>query len=180
MTIEERVEKVEMELARAKRHNRLLLAGVLLGVVLLALGATTPGAASREDVVKARKFMLVDVNDKTRALLAVDEKGVMLGLLDENGKPRVCLTVDKEGPQLTLRDENNKPRAALLLFDIGSGLTLDDGNGETCVMLHAGKDEALLSLYDKNGKGLLTVDKKDGPKMRLADENGKVVWQAPP
>ncbi len=65
MTIEERVEKVETELARARRGNRLLLAGMLLSFVLLTV-AMTAGIASREDVVRAKRFVFVDLNDYTR------------------------------------------------------------------------------------------------------------------
>jgi hypothetical protein len=47
MTTEERLEKLERELARAKRRNRWLLAGLSLClgalVVVWALGSNTPG-----------------------------------------------------------------------------------------------------------------------------------------
>jgi len=46
MTIEERMEKVEMELARAKRRNHLLLAVVLLALVLFAVGILIIGQAA--------------------------------------------------------------------------------------------------------------------------------------
>jgi hypothetical protein len=87
MTIEERVEKVEMELARAKRRNHLLLAGVLLAFVLLA-AAMTAGTAGREDIVKVRQFTVVDKNGEVRALLAVVKDGPWLRLYDENGNVR--------------------------------------------------------------------------------------------
>lgn len=155
MTTEERLEKLEKELSHSKRRNHLLLAVVLLGAV-----AMTAGIGSREKVIEATGFMLVDGNGKTRAFLAMGEGGPKLGLLDENGNPRIGLIVDKDGPQLILRDENNKPRIGLFLSDFASGLTLIDENG-------------------KNRAGLV-VDKEEGPGLGLFDENGKRLWKAPP
>ena len=169
MTIEERMEKVEITLARAKRCNRLLLFVVMLAIVLLALGAITPGIGTPttsgtrsegEDVVRAKEFILVDENGMLRANMGVGKDGPLLALYDEKGKPRIALSVDKEGPQLTMRDENDKPRIGMLLIDSGMGLTLRDEKG---------KDRAFLA-----------VGKKEGPRLMLFDENGTLVWRVPP
>ncbi len=81
MTTEQRLEKLEMELARAKRRNRLLLAVVLLAAVIMTTAAvTTEDIYSRKKVVEANAFILVDGNGKTRAILFVDKDGPMLGL----------------------------------------------------------------------------------------------------
>jgi len=201
MTIEERVEKVEMELARAKRRNRLLLAVVLLALVLLAVGATTPGIGTlttsgaiggRENVVEANRFILVDVNNKTRATLSVGEDGPWLDLRDENGIPRIRLTVSKEGPGLVLRDENGQPRAFLAALKDGSALDLSDKNGKTRAFLAADKDGPNLTLLDENGKGraifgIIKTTTPDGKvisypesSILLFNPDGKVLWQAPP
>lgn len=81
MTTEQRLENIEKELARAKRLNRLLLA-----VVLLAVVAMSAGISRREDVVRAKGFIVVDENGKIRATLVMLREGPLLGLFDENGK----------------------------------------------------------------------------------------------
>ena len=134
MTIEERLEKLEIELARAKHRNHILMAVVLLAFVLLAAAMTavigrltTPaGIASRENIVKANKFILVDENGKEHASLAMDALGPRLRLFDENGKPRTSLAVDVNGPMLGLFDVNGKNRAGLGVDKDGPMLGLLD------------------------------------------------------
>ena len=95
MTTEERMEKLERELARAKRRNR-WLAVVLLTIGATALAVTALSAPSIPTAlaeaggpvneVRASRFVLVDETGKTRAGLAVDKDGPGLGLVDEKGE----------------------------------------------------------------------------------------------
>jgi hypothetical protein len=127
MTTEERLEKLEMELARAKRRNRLLLATV----VITAAVAMTAGIDRRENIVSANGFALVDESGKVRAVLGVDKDGPKLVLSDENDTARVTLGVNKDGPVLGLSDKNGKSRAALGVGERGPALALADENGKT-------------------------------------------------
>lgn len=195
MTVEKRIEKMEMELARAKHRNRLMLAGVMLTFVLLT-AAMTAGVASREDVVRAKRFVVVDVNDKPRASLAVDSDGTKLTLFDKNGKVRVCLGVIEDGPPaLFLYDENEKNRVGLGIIEDGPGLVLSDERGNVRASLGVGKNAQELRFFNDNKKTsvglkgtedmrvfsmcdnkgnprtLLSVS-KNGPMLSLVDENG--------
>ncbi len=114
MTLEERVENLERELAHMKRDRV-------------------------EPEVRARSFVLVDDNGKDRAALAMTEDGPRLFLSDENGEPRVTLSVQKDGARLSLWDENGKNRVGLSVLKNGPGvsvtkdmpnLTLMDGKGK--------------------------------------------------
>ena len=58
--------------------------------------------------VRARRFVLVDENGKTRATLNVDKAGPGLNLYDENEKIRASLSVMKGGPCLCLYDKLGK------------------------------------------------------------------------
>lgn len=140
MTTEERLEKLECELARAKRGNRRMFlagTGLLLGLfaLLMASWSMTGVAQGQEEqpdkkVIRANVFILEDQNGKLCAVLAVDKAGPALVLYDQNGKPRVGLTAFKGGPALILRDENGKPRAGLTVPKIGPSLILYDKNGK--------------------------------------------------
>ena len=83
------------------------------------------GAAVKE--VRANRFVLVDENGRTGAMLSVDTDGPRLRLFDEQGRLRINLAVVKDGPRLDLTDKNGKPRAQL-----GVGRTVSpDGRGIT-------------------------------------------------
>ncbi len=113
MTIEDRLEKLEKELSRAKGRNRWLLVSLCLGIGLLA-GVCWSGAASTQParaalkVVRANEFILEDENGKNRAQLGVDKNGSVLSLYGENGKKRAELGVVKAGAGLVLADEKGK------------------------------------------------------------------------
>ena len=168
MTIEERVEKLEKELSRAKRRNHMLLAVLLLAVVLLAVGATTPDATSRRDVIKASKFVVEDGKGKSRAILAMDGNAPVLSLIDENKKSRASLGMSG----LILYDKNVKPRAVLGVLGDEPMLTLFDENGS----LRADLRMSVLILNDKNEESIAFLVASG----LALFENGKTIWMAPP
>ncbi len=111
MTTEERLEKLEVEVARQKRYNRGLIAALAakaVGVVLLAAAAMVvaylwPSKDIAEDIfeeVRAQRFVLVDETGNNRILMAVGENGSRIVVLDENGEPTAGLIVDENGSEL--------------------------------------------------------------------------------
>jgi len=169
MTIEERLETVERELAQAKRGNRRLVltgAGLLLGLfALLVVGRSMTGVAQGQEkaagkkVVWANEFVLVDDQGRARGALHVLMDGPALSLSDEKGIARVILAAPKTGPTLNLSDEKGMFRAGLSITELGPGLSLYDEKG---------KDRASLVVHNYYGPGLV-----------LSDKNRKVIWQAP-
>jgi len=162
MTAEERLERLEVELGRARRWNRwlLLLVGLAVGACLVVSGLVGREAQAQaaQQEVRAQRFVLVDDNGKVRAKLETSPDGPALWLYDEKGKPRVVLTALKEGSVLNLYDEKGEPRAGLGLTEGRPGL----------------------SLYDETGKTRAALDlTEDGPSLHLWDKDGKVLWQAP-
>jgi hypothetical protein len=146
-TLDERVVKLEQELAVAKRSNQFMM---ILFLLLIVLGFAVNWKISKayvqavHPVVRAQQFLLVDENGKRRAGLTVNQMGAGLFFLDENGKPRAMLGMedkaapglifgmeDKAGPALLLADENGKPRAWLSVSKDGPGMGLLDANGKT-------------------------------------------------
>ena len=190
MTTEERLAKVEQELAetkvqaeRVKRRTRWLLTGatLVLGVGLVAwvlgpdktLAQATAGGVKE---VHANRFVLEDENGEVRATLGMTQDGPVLYLLDENGKRRAALSMFKDGPVLVLADAAGKLRATLGILTGGPALALLDENGLPRVTLGI----MGLGLTDENGKrrAALAVG-KDSSGLILSDENGKTIWRAP-
>jgi hypothetical protein len=176
MTIEERLEKLERELSRAKFRNRWLLAGVGLavgiGLVAWAFGPTAALAQSTRAAlteVRANSFILEDENGKVRAMLITTKDGPRLSLLDENGKPRAGLGVSKDGPSLSLYDENGKDRAGMAMTKDGPKLGLFDENGVRRTMLGAA------STVTPEGKTITYPESS----LLLFSPDGKTIWSAP-
>ena len=164
MTTEERLERVERELTRAKRRNRWLMVAVGLAVGILALAwlatenadtALAQDAAKAEkpaQVIRASAFVLVDDKGRERGALKMTPDGPTLYLYDENEKPRAALTAIKVGPGLALFDEKGTPRAGLTVTELGPALVLIDENGKPRALLAVSKAGPMLSLRDENGK----------------------------
>ena len=193
MTTEERLEKLERELAHANRLNRRL---IVVAVVCMAIisgwaclaqpdrpgtaQAEAPAAASVLKEVRARSFVLEDENGKTRADLAVGKDGVGMAMFDENGKTRVGLATTKDGSRLRLFGENQVDRTELVADKDGGGLGLVNDDGKIRVGLIILKDGAGLTLSDASGQSVLLKTNKDGPGTKanatliLLDQNNKV------
>lgn len=147
MTTDERLAKMEQELARAKRRSRwvLAVAGVVAGAAALCIIADTGGitqaltfsdARHGEDSPAAAKGEAPTLNIFSQALKDEEKarkqpartaprdsfiraRGFVL--VDENGKERASLAMRKGGPILHLYNEKGKPRVALGGAEEGGG-----------------------------------------------------------
>ena len=185
MTTDERLEKVEGQLARVRWFNRCLIGCIALSLgawfILKTFGTETAWAQSGPKEIRANKFALEDENGKTRAQLAMAKGEPELALFDENGKQRAGLGLGTGGPGLRLSDENGKARAGLFILKVGPFLVLTDENGKTRANLSEINNEVYLSLNDENGypRASMYMDKKEGPVVSVLDENRKPIWKAP-
>jgi len=195
MTTEERLEKLERELAetkaqsaRAKRLNRHFLIGsiVCLGAIFTwaflaqpSRLATAQAEGTAKDPalkeVRARSFVLEDENGKRRAVLGVDKDGPSLVITDENGKPRVTLGMSNGGPSLGLSDEKGKIRATLIVLKDGPCLHLHE-NDKIRVAITSLNDGPGLRVFDEkeNACAGLVMLKGGVPSMYLSDDNQKI------
>ena len=160
MTTDERLEKLERELSRARTRFRWLVVGAGLCVqsvaVIYAIGQyqTTflPRATEAGKEIRANNFVLEDANGQPRASLGMDEDGLVLRMRYENGNIGAALCLHDEKAVLSLSDNNGKPRAVL-------GLA---------------KKMPLLCLYDEREEPRATLALlADGPHLVLRDEKGK-------
>lgn len=177
MITEERLEKVEKELARAKRRSRVILlaaAMTVAAVFLLCAGDAVP------KVVRAERFELVDTNGTVRAVLHMSQLagGPELSLSGPSGSAH--LRVFDSGPQLGLYDKNKTGRVALMVSDVGSELNLRDENGKLRNVLFVASSGPGLSLFDENGMGRVALGMAhDVPIVGVCDPSGKLIWHAP-
>lgn len=162
MTTEERLEKLERELGRAKRHNRCLLAGlaVCLGIGGVAW-AFRPEPARAQIVwtgvkeVRANRFILED----------------------KQGKARAQLTVYSDGPRLSLFDQWGKVCAELAATEGGARLALFGQKGEAHATMSVGKYHMVTGMTIRGPKtGSATYY---GPTLGLYDVQGNPTWCAP-
>lgn len=183
MTTEERLGKVEKELAKSKRRSRVMLSMAVLtvaGVFLLCFNCDEiREARSGGKAIRAQEFDVVDQNGKTRVILGTDDSGSPgLVLYNKNGKPGVELTLGAdELPALGLYDQNDKNRAALYLDKSGPTLTLSDRNETTragLAVCDSGSGISALMLCNQNGVSCaaLGVSGDSGPELALRDQNG--------
>jgi hypothetical protein len=186
MTVDERLEKLERELAGAKRRNQWTsaVAGLAVTGLLLAwvVTGTTPavaaeGAGEVPKEIRANAFIVEDENGTVRARLSERR----LDLLDEKGLERASLGVSF----LSLNDEKGELRAGLgtrglglrgergeLRVSLGSelGLSLWDERGE----LRAGLGTCGLDLLDEKGVSRASlIASKDGASLSVRDETGR-------
>ena len=182
MTADERIEKMEGQLARVRWFNHILIACIVLSLVVLFIWKTfrpeKAWAQSGEKVIRANGFVLEDENGKMRATLAMTEDGPKLSLSDENGRTHAALRVAKEMPSLSLHDVEGKERASLMVGKLGPYLTLYDENDVLRADLSVGNDSSSLSLSDDNGEERVVLGIFDEPNLVLFDENDELIWAA--
>jgi hypothetical protein len=168
MTTEERLEKIERDLAETKRRNRWILGSataLILGSLFLA------AMSGNNRTIRANEFILIDKNGKTHAQLTRMKDGPGLFLYGENGKKRVGLAVMQNMSVLFLRDENGKDRACLFnLTEDGSGMVLHDATGKLRTAV------GTIVTQDPDGKAITHPEST----LTLFGSDGTVAWQAPP
>jgi len=162
MTTDERIEKLERELSRARKRFRWMVVGAGLCVmsvaVLYAFYQTT-------FTPRANK---VGVGNEIHTTNFVLE--------DAKGKPRASLGMDEDGVELRLRYGNGNIGAALCLHDEKMVLSLSDIDGKPRAVLGVTKNMPLLCLYDEKEEPRATLAVlADGPHLVLRDEKGKAL-----
>lgn len=119
MTVEERLETLERQLAATKRSKRRILGAVglaLVGAVLvwIGIGTSRVQADGRPGELHVRRLFVDDEKGRCRVVLNVTRSGPGLVVFDEKGKVRVFLKVPpKVGPRLVLYDEDGRERVRL-------------------------------------------------------------------
>ncbi len=195
MTTEERLEKLERELADTKRRNRWLLAVMALTLVgvAYALDGTfqrtantvsnqgTGGAIAVKDVAATQRWQDTPVIGKAQKAAntvkpAQAIRATAFVLVDDKGRERGKFEMLGKGPRLVLSDQNGRTRAMLDVDKDGLGmLSLCDENGKGGVSLQTLPDgPGVVLLCDENDEVRVGLHAgKDGPELALNGANGK-------
>lgn len=185
MTIEQRLEQLEKELARTKRLVR-WIPGITVLVCLLVAGLFEPVATrlfaqqnQRPGAVKATAFILVDDDGNIKAQLGMNPGGPALTLNDSNGEVRAMLGVSDAARGLVVTDSNGM-HAWLGVSDESRGLAVTDSKGIIRASIHISDDGPSISLNDINGapRALFLGTDADAI-LALFDSKGQATWQAP-
>jgi len=139
VTNEERLELLERELQRTKRHNRYLL-GALLVIIGIGILGAAPFQQAKE--IHASKLFLEDDNGKTLAILGKVTGDTGLFLYDKNGDLQASLYGEMIIPNMTTTgDKGPHP------IDFGPHLYFYE-NKNPCLMLSARR----ICLFHNEGK----------------------------
>jgi hypothetical protein len=108
------VTQLVTRIERLEKQNRqikvIYLAGLVVFIGTILLGATTPRA--RE--LTAERFVVKDAQGNTRAVLGVGNTGTGLSILDDKSTNRLWVGVTSKGnPQMELGDRTGNTRMAL-------------------------------------------------------------------
>jgi hypothetical protein len=141
-----------------ERRNRQL--GRLM-IVLAAVGATVLFAAAQArepHTVEAQKFVVVDANGKTKAVLETKDAVTALKFFDEKSRPVAEFSVTQDGPAIGLQSAS------------GESLTLSATKESTGMAVVNAKTQIAVALG---------VAKRAGPDFIIRDENGKTLFHKP-
>ena len=166
MTIEERLEMLETELAASRRSTRRLKYGTgifmvlfVVFVAILGYAQTNEKTVIRADEVRAHRFIVEDTHDgadgKQQGIFGMiqDAPGLRLG---GGSAPQISLSTHS-GTYFYMADETGNPRISMSIIG----------------------DRSSLSMFNKNRMDLIEIALSwDEPNMTLTDDKGKVLWQA--
>jgi hypothetical protein len=162
-----RILSLEREAEWLRARARLLGIGLLVTLILGAIGAFSqgiPGMGGNNgsfEMLTAEHVVLTDDQGQARGEWRLDEEGnARLGLLDRQGRTRLSLSVLSGGsPGLSLVNSNGRRRAALgLLPDESTSLVFADGAGVPRAVLGLSTgDAAQLVFADAGGVGRVAL-----------------------
>lgn len=158
-SIQERLERLEMENRRAKWLAALSAAAVVISLASSMLGRVHAQAQASPHTVEAQEFVLKDASGRERADLGVGNDGTTAFVLENSqGKDRLALYVGGNGR---------------------TGLGFKDDQGMLRLYLAADTDGTpRLSLGDAQGtpRAELSLRQNGTPRLVLADPLGNPIW----
>ena len=145
---------------------------------------TMPDSDGVQEVVRAKRFELVDDDGAVRGEMEIDASGSpILSLLNSNGVTQWVATVSNDGtPSLEFSDREGRTRLSVYVLSGYQGgddtptLRMYDQNGNSKMSVSVDRDASGLRMYDQNMNIRLFLSASDDgpPMLAMSDQNGKV------
>jgi len=167
MTTDERLQRLEKELARTRRGFLFLVLALAVCALAWAVDLdNTAGAAGPvgPNIVSANQFDLVDPNGKVRMSLGMASMGPALTIFSQSGQPHAALLAHERGFRITGRDVAKRgSKQAILDFLYAS---------PAVVMTGGTRKVATIGVPPGSRDGTPAA-------VELCDGNGSPCWRAP-
>lgn len=137
--------------------------GVTVLLVTVAAFVAWHVGRRRDDVVRARRFELLDAAGRVRCFLGEGDGRVGLAMFDESLKERLTLQLESDGaPILSIRDGSGEERASITINETyGAGLFLRSSNDKVrCALVSDTMGATTLVMFGSNAQ---TVAIKSDP-----------------
>ena len=133
--------------------------------------------ACQPDEVRVKRLVLVDGEDRERAVLETDSGVVILSLYDQADTRRVSLVSGNGTDALVITDKNGEDRISLGLAEgVGPVLTLEDAEGRMRAVMSGADENPLVAVSSDfaSGKGgtVGMVFDDDAPALVVRDKVG--------
>lgn len=141
---------LESRIEALEKRTRLLVGALLVVTSLTLLGAAASPEGDNQ-VVRAKRFELVDSEGRVRGELALQDGAPVFSLLDAAGRDRLSLHHDAGGTALFIRDQEGVIRLGAAHFGLGGGgFALHGPDSKGAAILYY-DESGSLSFYDTDG-----------------------------
>ncbi len=120
-------------------------------VVALSVGNEEKHRVS-DDVVRAKRFELIDKKGRVRIEMRMDNDDPVLSFKDVNGRDRVIVFQRADATGMYIKDISGDNRVGLAQFPHGGGLAMHGENGKGSAVYVLMNDKARLDIYNQKGK----------------------------
>jgi len=147
-----------------------LLVAILIGYAIARVGARG-GQSPPAEVLRAKRFELVDSGGKTRCVIeTTKDDAAIVKLLDKRGNELASLSSSPDGNSLLhLAGPDGFPRASMgcdAAGDRTASLSLTDATGKSAVDIVTQQGKYTLKMRSSDGRSVL-YSPTDGPKLIL-------------
>jgi hypothetical protein len=175
MTVEERINRLESEILRARLRARFFTAVAAIGIVLAYLSSNSSAQAQAPRELRASAFILEDAQGRVRARLeAVKGTNPVLNLYDEQNVLRATFGIADGRPSIFLVGANRTGAISMAVMENGPTMVVGSPGGSTMLGPRSDGPGPLMQMLDNNGIVRVAVGLgQDGAGLSFADARGQ-------
>ena len=159
--------------------------GVLVALNLATLGLFFLGAAAparKQEVIEAKRFVLVDDQGKMRAELGYDKNGApALLIYDEEGKPLVGVEGFPDGGMISVQSPGESPTSVTLAASKQTTfLRIEDAPSSPRIHVATGENGPVIAVLAEKKQFRIALGLEDGtPTLKMKNADGKELITKP-